>query len=59
MYILSIGNSLFEVLALCSRESHYLKKLLDFSIHLLIPAYGQFVTIKTSQDGFSFGKTLF
>ena len=35
------------------------KKLLDFSIHLLIPAYGQFVTIKTSQDEFSFGKTLF
>ena len=23
------------------------KKLLDFSIHLLIPAYGQFVTINT------------
>ena len=35
------------------------QKLLDFSIHLLIPAYGQFVTVKTSQDVFSFGKTLF
>ena len=35
------------------------KKLLDFSIHLLIPAKGQFVTIKTSQDEFSFGKTVF
>ena len=35
------------------------KKLLDLSIHLLIPTYGQFVTIKTSQDEFSFGKTLF
>ena len=35
------------------------KKMLDFSIHLLIPAKGQFVTIKTSQDEFSFGKTLF
>ena len=35
------------------------KKLLDFSIHLLIPAYGQFVIIKTSQNEFSFGKTLF
>ena len=33
--------------------------MLDFSIHLLIPAEGQFVTIKTSQDEFSFGKTLF
>ena len=33
--------------------------MLDFSIHLLIPAYGQFVTIKTSQGEFSFGKTLF
>ena len=30
------------------------KKLLDFSIHLLIPSWGQFVTIKTSQDEFSF-----
>ena len=59
MYILSIGISLFAVLPLCSRKSHYLKKLLDFSIHLLIPAYGQFVTIKTSQDEFSFRKTLF
>ena len=36
-----------------------LKKMLDFAIHLLIPAWGQFVTIKTSQDEFSFGKTLF
>ena len=36
-----------------------LKKLLDFPIHLLIPAYGQFVNIKTSQDELSFGKTLF
>ena len=35
------------------------KKMLDFPIHLLIPAYGQFVTIKTSQDEFSFGKTFF
>ena len=35
------------------------QKLLDFSIHLLIPAYGQFVTIKTSQDEFSLGKSLF
>ena len=35
------------------------KKLFDFSIHLLIPATGQFVTIKTSQDEFSFVKTLF
>ena len=35
------------------------RKLLDFSIHLLIPEYGQFVTIKTPQDEFSFGKTLF
>ena len=35
------------------------KKMLDFSIHLLFPAYGQFVTIKSSQDEFSFGKTLF
>ena len=26
------------------------KKKLDFTIHLLIPAEGQFVTIKTSQD---------
>ena len=31
-------------------------KLLDFSIHLLNPVQGQFVTIKTSQDEFSFGK---
>ena len=35
------------------------QKLLDSSIHLLILAYGQFVTIKTSQGEFSFGKTLF
>ena len=35
------------------------KTLLDISIHLLIPAYGQLVTIKTSQDEFSFGKTSF
>ena len=35
------------------------KKMLDFSIHLLIPAQGQFVTIKTSQDEFSLGKPLF
>ena len=35
------------------------KKLLDSFIHLLIPAQGQFATIKTSQDEFSFGKTLF
>ena len=35
------------------------KKMLDFSIHLLIPASGQFVTIKTSQDEFSLGKPLF
>ena len=34
-------------------------KLFDFSIHLLIPAYGQFVTIKTSQDEFSFKKKLY
>ena len=34
-------------------------KLLDFFIHLLIPAYGQFVTMKTSKDEFSFKKTLF
>ena len=34
------------------------KKLSDFSIHLLIPTCGQFVTINTSQDEFSFGKTL-
>ena len=33
--------------------------MLDFFIHLSIPAYGQFVTIKTSQNEFSFGKTLF
>ena len=59
MYSLSIGTSLFEVLPLCSRKSHYLKKMLDFSIHLFIPAYWQFVTIKTSQGEFSFGKTLF
>ena len=59
MFILSIGIWLFEVLPLCFRKSHYFKKLLDFSIHLLIPAQGQFVAIKTSQDGFSFGKTLF
>ena len=32
------------------------KKMLDFSIHFLIPAH--FVTIKTSQDEFSVGKTL-
>ena len=31
-------------------------KLLDFSIHFLTPAYGQFVSIKTSQDEF-FKKT--
>ena len=60
MYILSIGASLFEVLPLCShKEVPLFKKLLDFSIHLLIPVYAQFVTIKTSQDEFSFGKTLF
>ena len=35
------------------------KKLLDFPIHLLIPAWGHFVTIKTSQDEFSFGIILF
>ena len=34
-------------------------KFLHFSIHLLIPAYGQFVTIQTSQDELSFKKTLF
>ena len=34
-------------------------KLLDFFIHLLIPADEQFVTIKTSQDEISFKKTLF
>ena len=33
--------------------------MLDFFIHLLIPAYGQFVTIKTSQGEFSFGKLYF
>ena len=59
MFILSIGISLLEVLPLCFRKSHYLKKMLELSIHLLIPAWGQFVTIKTSQDGFSVGKTLF
>ena len=59
MFILSIGTSLFEVLPLCFRKGHYFKKMLDFSIHLLIPAEGQFVTIKTSQDEFSLGKTLF
>ena len=35
------------------------KELLDFSIHLLIPAQGKCVIIKTSQDEFFFGKTLF
>ena len=35
------------------------KKLLEFSFHLLIPAQGQFVTIKTSQDEFPFGKNFF
>ena len=59
MYVSSIGTSLFEVLPLCSEKSHYFKNCYIFSIHLLIPVYGQFVTIKTSQDEFSFGKTLF
>ena len=27
MFVLSIGTSLFEVLPLCFRKSHYLKKL--------------------------------
>ena len=35
------------------------KKLLDFSIQVLISAWGQFVTIKTSQDEFSFGQISF
>ena len=35
------------------------KKLSDFFHSFFIPVYGQFVTIKTSQDKFSFGKTLF
>ena len=46
----------------CLRFYHYepqVQKLLDFSIHLSIPALGQFVTIKTSQGEFSCGKTLF
>ena len=30
MYILSIGTSLFEVLPLCSRKSHYLKNVRFF-----------------------------
>ena len=55
MFILSIGTPLFEVLPLCFPKSHYSKKLLDFSIRLLIPAWGQFVTTMTSEDEFSFG----
>ena len=55
----SIGTSPFEVLPSYFRKSHYLKKMQDFSITLLIPANGQFVTIKTSQDEFSFTKTLY
>ena len=37
-FTLSICISSFEVLPLCFRKSHYLKKILDFAIHLLIPA---------------------
>ena len=46
----------------CLRFYHcepQVQKLLDFFIHLSIPALGQFVTIKTSQGEFSCGKTLF
>ena len=50
---------MFEVWPLCFRKSHYLKKMLDYSIYLLIPAYGQFVSIKNSQGEFSFAKTVF
>ena len=35
-----------------------LKKMLDVSTHFRIPAHGQFVTTKTSQDEFSVRKTL-
>ena len=38
IFILPFGTSLFGVLPLCFRKSHYFKKLLDFSTHLLIPA---------------------
>ena len=43
----------------CVPTSPIISKMVSFSIHLLIPAYGQFATIKTSQEEFFFGKTLF
>ena len=43
----------------CVFASPIIKKNVRFSIHLLIPAYEQFVTIETSQDEFPLGKTLF
>ena len=55
MFISSIGTSLFEVFP----QVPLFKKMLDFSFHLLIPAQGQFVTIKTLQDEVSFGKIYF
>ena len=58
MFILSIGTSLFKVYH-CVSASPIMEFSLDFSIHLLISAKGHFVTIKTSQDEYSFGKTLF
>ena len=35
------------------------QKLLDFSIHLFIPAYGQFVTIKLYRTSSPLGKLYF
>ena len=48
-FTLSISASPFEVLPLCFCKSCYLRNYF-ISIYLLIPAYGQIVTITTSQD---------
>ena len=56
IFTLSISASPFEVLSLCSRKTHHQKKILDFSIYLLIPAWEPIFSINTSQDEISLRK---
>ena len=58
-YVHSIKRNLTGGFTIVFPQVPLFLKLLDFSIHLLIPAKGRFVTIKTSKDKFSFGKMYF
>ena len=59
MFILSIGTSLFEVLSLCFRKSHYLKKNVRFFYSFVDSCIGTICHHKDFIGRVLLGKTLF